>query len=127
MALYAVLGAVLAAVAAALLISYALGAAILLVGVAVGLFLAGKGSGPKVELFYNLDAGAEARFSGVRNACEALAGSEKVWRVDGEAVDGAPVGPRAPVSVGLLETSGFSANVEIWGISVGEAGLFFLP
>ena len=122
----------MAAVAVGLLVSYALGAAVLLLGAAVAFLLGRRGSGgPKVELFYNLDAEAEARFSAVRTACEALAGSEKIWRVDGEAgtTDGvvAPVGPRHPVSAGPLVTPGFSANLEIWGIEDDEATLFFLP
>ena len=131
-ALYAAAGAVVAAVAAGLLVSYALGAAVLLLGAAVAFLLDRRGSaGPKVELFYNLDAETQERFSAVRTACEALAGAEKVWRADGEdaASDGdvAPVGPRHPVAVGPLETPGFSANVEVWGIGDDEAKLFFLP
>lgn len=130
--LYAALGAVVAAVAVGLLVSYALGAAVLLLGAAV--FSLGRrgAGGPKVRLFYNLDAEAEARFSGVQKACEALAGSEKVWRVDdgeGETADGemSPAGPRHQVSVGPLETPEFSANVEIWGIESDGEKLFFLP
>lgn len=129
-ALYAAIGAAVVAVAAGLLVSYALGAAVLLLGAAVAFFLGRKGSGgPKVELFYNLDAEAGARFAAVGTACEVLAGSEKIWRVDEEGTaDGsvAPVGPRHPVTVGLLETPGFSANVDIWGIDDGTK-LFFLP
>lgn len=129
--LYAALGAVVAAVAVGLLVSYTLGAAALLLGAAV-FFLGRRGSGgPKVRLFYNLDAEAEERFSGVQKACEALAGSEKVWRVDREeeTADGeiSPAGPRHQVSVGPLETPEFSANVEIWGIESDGEKLFFLP
>ena len=132
MALYVALGAVVAAVAVGLLVSYALGAAVLLLGAAVALVLGRGGYGsPKVELFYNLDAEAEARFSEVRAACEALAGSEKVWRVEGEEEtaqgDVVPMGTRHPVSTGLLKTPGFSANVEVWGIEDGGAKLLFLP
>jgi hypothetical protein len=131
-ALYAALGALVVAVTVGLLFSYALGAAVLLLGGAVAYFL-GKRSleAPRVELFYNLDAEAETRFSEIRAACEALAGSEKIWRVDeergtaGEAV--APVGARRQVSAGLLETSGFSTNVEVWGIEADGTRLFFLP
>ena len=130
-ALYAALGAVVAAVILGLLVSYALGAVVLLLGAAV-FSLGRRGSGtPKVQLFYNLDAEAEARFSGIQKACEALAGSEKVWRIDGEeeTADGGmpPAGPRSQVSVGPLETTEFSANVEIWGIESGGEKLFFLP
>ena len=121
----------MAAVAVGLFVSYALGAVVLVLGAAVAFFLARPPGAPKVELFYNLDAEAEARFSGVREACEALAGSEKVWRVDGdgETTDGVvdPVGSRSPVSVGLTKTADFSANVEIWGIEGDEEKLFFLP
>lgn len=132
-ALYAAVGALAAAVAAGLLVSYVLGGAVLFLGAVIFLFLVRRGSGgSKVELFYNLDSGEGARFLEVRTACEALAGSEKIWRVDGdrgmadEAV--APVGPRSAVSVGLLETPEFSANVEIWGVEVeGGEKLFFLP
>ena len=128
---YAALGAVVAAVAAGLLVSYAFGAVVLLLGAAVAFFLSSPLGAPKVELFYNLDAEAKASFSGVQEACEALAGSEKVWRVDGdgETADGvvAPADPRHPVSVGLSKTPDFSANVEIWGIEGDEEKLFFLP
>ena len=122
----------MAAVVVGLFVSYALGAAVLLLGAAVALLLARRGSGShRVELFYDLDEEAEARFSEVRAACEALAGSEKVWRVDekGEAAEGdvVPVGARHPVSTGLLATPGFSANVEVWGIEDDATKLFFLP
>ena len=67
----------------------------------------------------------------VRRACEALAGSEKVWRVDGDggAADAAvvPAGTRHSVSVGLLSSPDFSANVEVWGIEGDGTRLFFLP
>ena len=132
-AVYAAVGAGVAAVAVGLLVSYALGGAVLLAGAAVAFLLSRRGSGgSKVELFYNLDETEGARFLEVRVACEALAGSEKVWRVDGdgEAADeaAAPVGARSVVSVGRLDTRDFSANVEIWGIEVdGGEKLFFLP
>lgn len=130
MALRAALGAVVAGVAVASLVSLALGTAVLSLGVAVAFLLARRRSRTRrVELFYDLDAEAEARFSEVRTACEALAGSERIWRVDGESetADVAPVGPRRPVSVGLLETPGFSSNVDVWGVEDDGTRLFFLP
>ena len=132
MALYTAVGAVVAAVAVGLIVSYALAAAVVLLGAAVAFLLDRRGSGrQKMELFYNLDAEAQIRFSAIRTACEALAGSEKIWRIDGErgAADAAviPVGPRSPVSVGPLQTPDFSANVELWGIDDDGTKLFFLP
>ncbi len=132
-AFYAAAGAVVAAVATGLLFSYALGGAILLMGGVLAFLLARRGSGgPKVELFYNLDEAEGASFLEIRAACEALAGSERIWRADadvGSADEAAvPVGPRSTVSVRPLEARDFSANVEIWGVTVdGGEKLFFLP
>ncbi len=132
-AVYAAVGAGVAALAAALFVSYALGGAVLLLGAAAAFLLARRGSGgPKVELFYNLDEAEGARFLEIREACKALAGSERIWRVggDGGTADDAalPVGPRITASVGRLETRDFSANVEIWGVGLGGGEkLFFMP
>lgn len=134
---YAALGAVVVAAACALLLSYAIGAAVLLAGGGLAFLLYRRDAGARVvELRYDLGGEDAGRFSVVREACEALAGSEGIWRV--EEVPGDPEagfggaapekeGARRPVDVGRLEMPGITANVDVCGIRAGGTGLFFLP
>ena len=89
-----------------------------------------------VKLHYELGGEDAGRFSVVRAACEALAGSEGIWRVEeapGEPEAGfggaAPgkEGARLPVEVGRLEMPGISANVDVCGARAGDTSHFFLP
>ena len=89
-----------------------------------------------VKLHYELGGEDAGRFSVVRAACEALAGSEGIWRVEeapGEPEAGfggaAPgkEGARLPVEVGRLKMPGISANVDVCGARAGDTSHFFLP
>jgi hypothetical protein len=80
----------------------------------------------------NLDNDTGARFTEVRGALEALASSERVWRLSEAAKlpntgEVAPASEREPARVGLLQTPGIRADVPIWGIEVGEESIFFFP
>jgi hypothetical protein len=80
----------------------------------------------------NLDNDTGARFSEVREALEALASSERVWRLSEaaklpKAGEVAPASERKPAQVGLLQTPGIRADVPIWGIEAGEESIFFFP
>ena len=97
----------------------------------------------------NLDGQVEARFEAVREGCEALSESERIWHLKDpqEPVAGRPSGaaarasrathkggdaavppPREEVRVGLLETPGVRAGVSIWGIEAGRrATMYFFP
>ena len=80
----------------------------------------------------NLDNDTGARFSEVREAFEALASSERVWRLSEAAKlpnagEVAPASEREPVRVGLLQTPGIRADVQVWGIEAGEETIFFFP
>lgn len=99
--------------------------------------------------YANLDGQLEARFAAVREGCEALSESERIWHLKDtqEPVAGRPPGaaarvtgakvragdaavppPREAARVGLLETPGVRAGVPIWGIEAGRrATLHFFP
>lgn len=135
---YVALGAVVAALLCALLLSYALAAAVLLAGGALAFLLHRRDAEARsVKLLYDLKGEDAARFAEVASACEALAGARQVWRAEevpgerdvafGAAVPVSDQSARPPAEVGLLETPGFSANVDVWGIRAGGTGLFFLP
>jgi hypothetical protein len=85
-------------------------------------------------LDYNrLSGEVAARFSTVREALEALASSEALWRLsDGAgrmsgASNVASAPERTPVRVGQLDTPGIRAGVPVWGIEGGGESLMFLP
>ena len=125
---------VLAALLIMLTSSLLLALVALLAG-AVGVLVAYRavGAGRIITLTYdNLNDEVAARFSAVREACEALSATEMIWRLG----DGAELAPRAgiaispertSVAVSLLETPGIRTNVPIWGIDAGDAKLFFFP
>jgi DnaJ-domain-containing protein 1 len=78
-----------------------------------------------VPVRYDLREDEAARFADVRRACEALAASSKVWRV----AEG-PERLREPareIEVTRCEPPGIRANVEVWGIDLGDSQLFFMP
>jgi DnaJ domain len=81
----------------------------------------------------DLDGDLAAGFTAVREACEDLASSEKIWRVPDrpdraqKSGDDALSPAREHVRVGLLETPGIRANVPIWGIDAGNKQIFFFP
>ena len=90
------------------------------------------------SLFYQgrLDEEASARFSEVSEALEALAFSNKVWRLTGKtgpagrarkAAEADPTPQREPTRVGRLKTPGIRADVPIWGIGAGEQSIYFFP
>lgn len=127
------------AAAAGLLVSYVAAAVVLVVGGA-GAFLMHRREveARTTRLTYSLDGEAAALFDGVRDACKALSGARKVWRTEEDAVTaaGSSAGPvltfdkntsRHPAEVGVTESPGISANVEIWGIKTGVVSLYFLP
>jgi DnaJ-domain-containing protein 1 len=90
-------------------------------------------AGQTISLVYDdLDAETGARFSAAQDACEALAASERIWRVadkQGGAPKSRPTLPvdRKRVAVGRLQPPGLSANVPIWGIDAEDLKVFFLP
>jgi hypothetical protein len=84
----------------------------------------------------DLQGERKARYSEVREGCEALAASEKVWRLSAPAGhrgpkaggDAAPPPAREPARVGTLEMPGIRADIPIWGIEAGEyATVYFFP
>ncbi|MBA2714804.1 MAG: hypothetical protein H0U55_14765, partial [Rubrobacteraceae bacterium] len=137
-AVYAALGTLVVAAAAAFLISYTVAAMAFLAGV-VGVFLLYKRDVEAriTRLTYDLDDETAARFASVQEACEAFSGANNVWRVEEGARGGFSPGDevlsfdggvsRSPVEVGLLEMPGISANVDVWGIKTNVTSLFFLP
>ena len=133
---YVALGAVVVAALCAFF-TFALAAAVVLAGCALAFLLHRRDAQSRsVELRYDLKGEDAGRFAAVVAACEALAGAQKVWRVRevpgehdvsfGGAIT-ARGGSRGPVEVGRLQTLGFKANVDVWGISAGGTSLFFLP
>ena len=85
-AVYVAPGTLAVAAAAALLLSYAVGAVVLLVGTA-GVFLLHRRDveARTTRLTYDLGGEAAPRLASVREACEALADARKVWHVEGDA------------------------------------------
>ena len=138
-AAYVVLGAVVVAVAAGLLVSY-VAAAVLLVagGAGASLLHRREVEARTTRLAYNLDGDAAVMFDGVREACKALSDARKTWRIEEDAVAPAESSDdtmftfdggtrRHPVEVGVMKPPGISANVEIWGIETDVMSLYFLP
>ena len=137
---YAMLGAVAVALLSTLL-SYALAATVLMVGVAIVFLLYKRDAATRItRLADDLDTGMTFRFAVVQAACEALSSAKKVWRVEGEAQGrretsfdgealsfGGGISFRSPAEVDILdEAPGISANVEIWGTKIDLVSLFFL-
>lgn len=119
-------------VAALLFLSNGLALAALLGGAACVWIAYRRGeAGQTTSLVYGLDAETGARFAAIQEACEALAGSERIWRVSEQRAraskPGAPTTDRRRVEVGCLDTPGISANVAIWGIDDGDLKVFFFP
>ncbi len=118
-------GAVLGALA---VFSFSLTVAlsILAVGTAIALLAYVRRVGRRtVPVRYDLQGEEDTRFANVKRACEALAMSEKVWRVE----DG-PEKLREParqVVIARQDVPGIRTNVEVWGMELGDARLFFLP
>jgi hypothetical protein len=120
---YAALATLVVAVAVAFLISYTVAAVVFLAGT-VGVFLLYKRDieAQTTRLTYNLDSEVAARFASVQEACEALSGANKVWRVEGEVRGGYSLDEevllfdggvsRSPVEVDLLEMPGVLAKVD---------------
>src|SRR5215211_7004451 len=80
----------------------------------------------------NLDDEIASRFSEIREALEALASSEGIWRLPDsaklpKAAVVAPSPEREPARVGLLPTPGIKANVPVWGIEAGDESILFFP
>ena len=130
------LGAVAVALVSTLL-SYVLAAAVLLAGgVVVFLLYQRDVAARTIRLTYNLEGEYASKFAAVQEVCKGLSGAKKVWRVEGDAEslkrppsDGEGLSGkgalRYPAEVGLLETPGIWANVEIWGIKTDVASLFY--
>lgn len=125
------IGAAVAALAVALLFSYPLALAVLAAGTA-GYWLLHRREARRrtVWLSYGLlDPETEARFAHVRKACEILAASEKIRRVEKGEV---PVPKHRKTSdeeveVRIFDPPGISADVDVWGIAAGDCRVFFLP
>ena len=124
-------GAVLAAIAG--LASPVLAGTILVAGVAAAVAVYVRRRSPGVTpLYYDLDEAAAARFATIQRACKELAAAEKVWVCSPSSGEDpgqktSPPEDRVTAEVGVLETPGVSANVEVWGISAGETRLHFFP
>ena len=74
---------------------------------------------------YDLQGDEASHFAEVGLACEALAGSEKVWRIE----DG-PEKLRAParqVEVSRHVPPGIRTNVGVWRLDLGNSQLYFMP
>jgi DnaJ-like protein len=127
---FVALGAGVAALAVALLFSYALAFAVFAAGAAgYGLLHRREAQRRTVRLSYGLlDPETEARFANVRKACEILAASEKIWRIQKDEV---PVPKHKTsdeeVEVRIFDLPGISADVDVWGIAAGDSRVFFLP
>lgn len=129
---FAATGAASIALFAAL---YALGLSLPLALAAIPAGLAGlwavyKGEKSRgiIRLVYGpLEGDTAARFGALREACEGLASSSKVWRVTRDQGAGPFSGGRVPAHAGRLDTPGFSADVPVWGIDAGDDRLLFLP
>ncbi len=119
-------GALLAAIATFMLFSTAIALAILVVGAASALLMyARHGRRRAVPVRYDLQGDEATHFVDVRRACEALAESEKVWRVE----DG-PETLRAPVrqvGVAVQDPPGIRTNVDVWRLDLGDSQLYFMP
>jgi hypothetical protein len=69
----------------------------------------------------------------MREALEALASSEALWRLSegagrmSAASNVASAPERTPVRVGQLDTPGIQAGVPVWGIEGGGESLMFFP
>ncbi len=129
-----------AAVVFVLTSSVALALAALAVGaLGVPLFYRAQKAKVTTTLTYgNLQGDLKARFSAVQEGCEALASSERIWRLRGprsekrrwgrRTGDAALPPAREPARMGLLETPGIRTDVAIWGIEAGSyATVFFFP
>jgi hypothetical protein len=133
---FTALGASVFVLAVLLLFSYTLALAILLVG-AVCVWIAYKRdhTGRTPSLVYdNLDTETGARFAAMQEACEALASSERIWRIAEQrnppnkpGIRAASASDRQPVKVGYMNTPGISTNVAIWGIDADDIKVFFFP
>jgi hypothetical protein len=92
-----------------------------------------KARGVTILDYNRLSDEEAARFSTMREALEALASSEALWRLsDGAgrmsgASNVASAPERTPVRVGQLDTLGIRASVQVWGIEGGGESLMFFP
>ncbi len=123
------IGAAVAALAVALLFSYALALVALAAGAAgYGLLRRSETQRRTVRLSYGLlDPETEARYANVRKACEILAASQKIWRVEKGEVPLPKHKIKEEVDVGVFDPPGISADVAVWGIAAGDSRIFFLP
>ncbi|MDP9486763.1 MAG: J domain-containing protein [Actinomycetota bacterium] len=80
-----------------------------------------------------LDPESASRFAEISEALKGLASSEMLWSVaerpekpdkPGGIV---PAPERGPARVGLLETPGISADVDVWGVEAEGQRVFFFP
>jgi hypothetical protein len=88
-----------------------------------------------ISLTYDeLDGDLAIRFAAVREACEDLASSQKIWRLTEpperrtlKAGDTSFPSAREPAQLELLDPPGISANIPILGIDAGDRKIFFFP
>ena len=120
-------GVVLAALTAGLASPVLVGAVLVAgAGAAVAVYL--KSGSPEVtQLHYDLDEEAAGRFAAVRRAGKELAAVEKVWWCEPTPGEKSGATEYRAAEVGILETPGISANVEVWGISARDVRLYFFP
>jgi len=86
-------------------------------------------------LFYELEQDAQNKYNAIKQACEALAGSNRVWRVqtnqptwDWKRNAGASaLITRQPIFVGRQQPPYIATNVDVWSIKLNDMALFFMP
>lgn len=86
-------------------------------------------------LFYELEQNAQKKFHTIKQACEGLAASSRVWRVqtnqpiwDWKRNAGASaLITRQPIFVGRQQPPYIATNVDVWSIKLNEMALFFMP
>ena len=118
-------GAILAALAVFTL-SPAAALAVLIAGAgAATLMYAARLKRRTIPVHYDLQGEEGVRFAGIRRACETLAGSEKVWRVE----DGPEklCGPARQIEVARHGLPGIRTNAEVWRLDLGDSQLYFMP
>lgn len=95
----------------------------------------GDGLKRTTPLFYELEQDALTKFNAIQQACEALSGSARVWRVqtnqptwDWKRNAGASaLITRQPIYVGRQQPPYIATNVEVWSIKLNDMALFFMP
>jgi hypothetical protein len=86
-------------------------------------------------LFYELEQDALDRFSTIQKACETLARSIRIWRVETDAptfdwkrnAGASSLVTRKLINVERLQPPYIATNVDVWNIKLNNQTLFFFP